>query len=159
MKTADFLVLNANRYPDRTAIVYRGRRISYREVNERVNRLAAPHGVMLEADNGMLMPAYFALLGSRHMHELGTTPEQFAKIAVKNHKHSALNPYAHYQKVFTLEEIMESRMVCDPLTLLQCCPIGDGAAAVVLTTAEKAKQHTIPAISLPIWLTMTCGKN
>ena len=104
--------------------------------------LVLPHGANIEADNGMLMPGVFALLGSRHMAEFGTTPEQFAKVAVKNHKHSALNPYAHYQKVFTLEEVLESRMVCDPLTLLQCCPIGDGAAAVVVTTAENAKKHT-----------------
>ena len=104
--------------------------------------LVLPHGANIEADNGMLMPAVFALLGSRHMAEFGTTPEQFARIAVKNHQHSALNPYAQYKKVFTLEEILASRMVCDPLTLLQCCPIGDGAAAVVLTTAENAKKHT-----------------
>lgn len=104
--------------------------------------LVLPHGANIEADNGMMMPAVFALLGTRHMAEFGTTPEQFARVAVKNHKHSALNPYAHYQKVFSLEEILESRMVCDPLTLLQCCPIGDGAAAVVVTTAENAKKHT-----------------
>ncbi len=104
--------------------------------------LVLPHGANLEADNGMLMPAGFALQGNRHSHEFGTTPEQFAKIAVKNHRNSAKNPYAQYNKVFTLEEVMASRLVCDPLTLLQCCPIGDGAAAVVITTAEKAKQHT-----------------
>jgi len=104
--------------------------------------LVLPHGANLEADNGMLMPAGFALAGRRHMHEFGTTVEQFARIAVKNHKHSALNPYAQYQKVFSLEEILNSRMVCDPLTLYQCCPIGDGAAAVILTTAAEARKHT-----------------
>jgi benzoylsuccinyl-CoA thiolase BbsB subunit len=103
--------------------------------------LVLPHGANLEADNGMLMPAGFALLGRRHMHEFGTTAEQFARIAVKNHKHSALNPYAQYQKVFSLEEVLNSRMVCDPLTLYQCCPIGDGAAAVILTSAKNAKKH------------------
>lgn len=104
--------------------------------------LVLPHGANLEADNGMLMPAGFALTGRRHMHEFGTTAEQFALIAVKNHRNSALNPYAQYQRVFSLEEVLQSRMVCDPLTLYQCCPIGDGAAAVVLTTAELAKKHT-----------------
>jgi len=104
--------------------------------------LVLPHGANVEADNGMLMPGVFALLGSHHMAEYGTTAEQFAKIAVKNHAHSVHNPYAQYQKPFTLEEILESRMICDPLTLLQCCPIGDGAAAVVLTSAENAKKHT-----------------
>ena len=104
--------------------------------------LVLPHGANLEADNGMLMPAVFALLGSQHMAEYGTTREQFARVAVKNHLHSVLNPYAQYQKAFTLEEVLNSRMVCDPLTLLQCCPIGDGAAAVVVTTAENARKHT-----------------
>jgi len=104
--------------------------------------LVLPHGANLEADNGMLMPAGFSLTGRRHMHEFGTTAEQFGRIAVKNHRNSALNPYAQYQKVFTLEEVMNSRMVSDPLTLYQCCPIGDGAAAVILTTAENAKKHS-----------------
>ena len=104
--------------------------------------LVMPHGANIETDNGRLMPAVFALLGRHHMAEYGTTPEQFARIAVKNHAHSVVNPYAQYQKEFTLEEVLNSRMVCDPLTLLQCCPIGDGAAAVVLTTAERAKRHT-----------------
>jgi benzoylsuccinyl-CoA thiolase BbsB subunit len=104
--------------------------------------LVLPHGANLEADNGMVMPTYFALFASRHMAEFGTTKEHFAKIALKNHRNSTMNPYAHYQKEFSMEEILESRLVADPLTLLQCCPIGDGAAAVVLTTAEKAKQHT-----------------
>jgi len=104
--------------------------------------LILPHGANLEADNGMLMPAGFALQGRRHMYEFGTTEEQFAMIAVKNHQYSVRNPYAQYQKVFTLEEVLASRLVCDPLTLYQCCPIGDGASAVVVTTAEKAKKHT-----------------
>jgi len=108
--------------------------------------LTLPQGANLEADNGMLMPAGFALTGRRHMHEFGTTPEQFAKIAVKNHDHSMMNPYSQYQKTFTLEEVLESRLVCDPLTLYQCCPIGDGAAAVIITTAENAKKHTTKPI-------------
>jgi len=104
--------------------------------------LTLPHGANIESDNGRMMPAVFALLGRQHMAQFGTTAEQFAKVAEKNHQHSVLNPYAQYQKAFTLEEILESRMVCDPLTLLQCCPIGDGAAAVVVTSAENAKRHT-----------------
>ena len=119
--------------------------------------LSAPHGANQELDNGMLMPAYFALFASRHMHELGTTPEQLAKVAVKNHRNSSRNPFAQYKKVFTLEEIMESRMICDPLTLLQCCPIGDGAAAVVLTSAKKAKQHTTKPVFIK-GAVMTSGK-
>jgi benzoylsuccinyl-CoA thiolase BbsB subunit len=104
--------------------------------------LVLPHGANLAADNGMLMPAGFAIIANRHMYDYGTTKEQLAKIAVKNHRNSSINPYAHYHKIFTIEEILESRMVCDPITLLQCCPIGDGAAAVVLASAKKAKQHT-----------------
>jgi len=119
--------------------------------------LVLPHGANLEADNGMMMPAVFALLGSHHMAEYGTTREQFARVAVKNHAHSAHNPYAQYRKVFTLEEILNSRMVCDPLTLLQCCPIGDGAAAVVVTTAANAKKHTTKPVYVAASV-LTSGK-
>jgi acetyl-CoA acetyltransferase len=121
--------------------------------------LVLPHGANLEADNGMLMPAGFSLTGRRHMHEFGTTAEQFGRIAVKNHRNSALNPYAQYQKGFTLEEVMNSRMVCDPLTLYQCCPIGDGAAAVVLTSGKyKGSAEGPPRIDACVKAARECYK-
>jgi acetyl-CoA acetyltransferase len=95
-----------------------------------------------------LMPGVFGQAGVEHMHKYGTTQEQFAKIAVKNHKHSTLNPYAQYQVETPLEDVLNARVIAWPNTLYMCCPTGDGAAAVVLMSAEKARQYT----SKPVWV-------
>ena len=95
-----------------------------------------------------LMPGVFGQAGVEHMRKYGTTQEQFAKIAVKNHEHGVHNPYAQYQKETPLEEVMNARVVSWPNTLYMCCPTGDGAAAVVLMSAEKAKQYT----KKPVWV-------
>src|SRR3972149_7381809 len=92
----------------------------------------------IEADQGVLMPAVYAMRARRHMAEYGTTIEQIAKIAVKNHRNSIHNPRAQYQREYTLEEVLNSRMIADPLTILHCCPNSDGAAAVVLAATEIA---------------------
>lgn len=110
--------------------------------------IVMPEGMMFLQDIGVLMPAFFALLGTRHMHDYGTTREQFAKISVKNHKHGALNSYAQYQKEVTLEEVLNSRMICDPITLLQCTPMGDGASAVVLASPKAARQYTSKLVKI-----------
>ena len=87
-----------------------------------------------------LMPGVFAQAGMEYAsHHDGVGFEQFAKVAVKNHAHSTLNPLAQYQKAFSLEEVMGSAMVAYPNTLLMCCPTGDGAAAVVLCSDAKLK--------------------
>ena len=86
------------------------------------------------------MPAVFGQAGMEYAYEHdGVGFEQFAKVAEKNHAHSALNPLAQYQKVFTLEEIMEARVISYPNTLPMCCPTGDGAAAIVLVSESKLK--------------------
>lgn len=87
-------------------------------------------------------PAWHAMLAKRHMLEYGTTKEQFAMVAVKNHRNGALNPYAQYQKEITLEEVLNSRMIADPITLYQCSPTTDGASAAVLCSREKAGKYT-----------------
>ena len=92
----------------------------------------------IEADQGVLMPAVYAMRARRHMMEYGTSIEQLAKIAVKNHHNSVHNPRAQYQREYTIEEVLNSRMIADPLTILHCCPSGDGAAAVVLAATEIA---------------------
>jgi acetyl-CoA acetyltransferase len=92
----------------------------------------------IEADQGVLMPAVYAMRARRHMMEYGTTIEQLAKIAVKNHHNSVHNPRAQFQREYTIEEVLNSRMIADPLTILHCCPTGDGAAAVVLAATEIA---------------------
>jgi acetyl-CoA acyltransferase len=87
-----------------------------------------------------LMPGVFAQAGMEYAYEHdGVGFEQFAKVAEKNHAHSVLNPLAQYQKKFSLEEVMNARMVAYPNTLPMCCPTGDGAAAVVLVSDSKLK--------------------
>jgi acetyl-CoA acetyltransferase len=71
----------------------------------------------------------------------GTTKEQFAKVSVKNHRHSVNNPRSQYRDACTLEEVLASREVYDPLTLLQCCPTSDGAGAAILCSSEYAAKH------------------
>jgi len=95
-----------------------------------------------------LMPPVFAHTGVEHMRKYGTTVEQFAKVAVKNHKNSVHNPYAQYQQAYTLEEIMNARMIAWPNTLYMCCPTGDGAGAVILCSMDKARQYTSHPIKL-----------
>jgi acetyl-CoA acyltransferase len=87
-----------------------------------------------------LMPGVFALAGMEYAYEHGGVDfEQFAKVAEKNHAHSTLNPLAHYQKQFTLDEVMAAEMMSYPNTLLMCCPNTDGSAAVVLVSEEKLR--------------------
>jgi len=95
-----------------------------------------------------LMPAVFGQAGVEHMRKYGTTFEQFAKVAVKNHKHSMHNPYSQYQVDMSLEDVMNARMVAWPNTLYMCCPTGDGAAAAILTSMDKAKQFTTQPIKV-----------
>jgi acetyl-CoA acetyltransferase len=78
-------------------------------------------------------PAYFALRARRLMQESGVTREHLARVSVKNHAHGVHNPFAMYRKPFTLEQVLESPVVCDPLTLFMLCSPNEGAAAVVLS--------------------------
>jgi acetyl-CoA acetyltransferase len=90
---------------------------------------------------GMSMnPAYWSMRAMRHMHEFGTTEEQIARVAYKNHLNSVENPNAMYRKAFSMEEILASKLVCDPIRLLEICAPNDGAAALVVTTAKRAKE-------------------
>lgn len=82
------------------------------------------------------------------MAEYGSTVEQFAKVSVKNSHNGCLNPYSQFHKELSLEDVLNSRMVCDPLTLYMICPYTDGAAAAVLCAADKVAQHTLH----PVWL-------
>lgn len=91
-------------------------------------------------------PSYWSMSAVRHMHEYGTTEMHLAKIAYKNHKYSVHNPYAMYQKPFTLEQILNSPVVCWPTRLLEICSPNEGAAAVILCSAEKAAQYTTKSV-------------
>lgn len=87
-----------------------------------------------------LNPAYWSMRAKRHMHEYGTTELQIAKVAYKNHKNSVHNPHAMYRKEFSLDEIMNSALVCDPIRRLEICAPDDGAAAVVIASKKKARE-------------------
>lgn len=87
-------------------------------------------------------PMYWAMRAQRHMLDYGTTIEQIGMVSVKNHKNGVLNPNAMYQKSVTLEEVLSSRVVCDPLTLYMFCAPNDGAAAVLLCSQKVARKYT-----------------
>ncbi|HIH97038.1 MAG TPA: thiolase domain-containing protein [Thermoplasmata archaeon] len=87
---------------------------------------------------GMTFPGLYALIATRHMHKYGTTPDQLAEVAVKNHANGCLNPNAHFRRKITAEQVLEATRVADPLGLLDCSPISDGAAAAVICPLKDA---------------------
>lgn len=95
-----------------------------------------------EAQLGLTFPSLYAMIARRHMHEFGTTREQLAMFSVINHKNGANNPLAQFPFEVTVDQVLKSSMVADPLRLLDCSPISDGAAAIVLCPAEDAKRYT-----------------
>ena len=95
-----------------------------------------------ETSFGATFPALHAMIARRHMHEYGTTREQIASVAVKNHKHGSLNPKAQFQKEIKLESVLRSLPVAEPLGMFDCAPVSDGGAAVVLCPLEKARKYT-----------------
>src|SRR5437773_4582591 len=82
------------------------------------------------------------MMARRHMHEFGTTREQMAAVAVKNHKNGALNPEAQFQKEITIDAVLQAPWVAEPLGLFDCAPLSDGAAAVVLCEAQRARKFS-----------------
>ncbi len=101
-----------------------------------------------EASYGLTAPPCFALAAQKHMAKYGTTEEQMAMVSVKNHNHAAKNPYAHFQKGATLDQVLCSRMISTPFRLFMCSPITDGAAAVIVASEERARDLT----DKPVWI-------
>ncbi len=100
-----------------------------------------------EAYFGATFPGIYALMARRYMYEYGLTQEQLAKVAVKSHFHSSFNPKAHFRNKVTIEDVVKSPLVADPLRIYDCCPMSDGAACILLAPAEKAKKYTdIPIV-------------
>jgi len=99
---------------------------------------------LYEQPTGLTFPGVFALLTKRHMHEHGTTEEQLAHVAVKNHAHGRHNPRAHFGKETTVEEVLDGPVVADPFRLMDCCPFSDGASAVVVASPEYADSFEDP---------------
>jgi acetyl-CoA C-acetyltransferase len=93
-----------------------------------------------ECYNGITFPGLYALIARAHMHFYGTTREQLAMVAVKNHHHGSKNPLAQYPFEITLDSVLKSPLVADPIRLLDCSPITDGAAVVILCPVELARK-------------------
>jgi acetyl-CoA acyltransferase len=86
-------------------------------------------------------PWMFGAAGREHMQRYGTTAEQFARIGEKNHRHSAANPYAQFQDVYTLQQILDAKMIYEPLTRLQCSPTSDGSGAAIVASERFVDRH------------------
>ena len=99
-----------------------------------------------EGPFGPTIVGSYALVAQRHMHEYGTTSEQLAEIAVTMRRHAALNPHAKYREPITVEDVLASRIISSPLHLLDCCIISDGGGALVLTSAERARDLRKPPV-------------
>ncbi len=92
-----------------------------------------------EVYNGVTFPGLYAMMANHHMNKYGTTRDQMAQVAVKNHKNGMKNPLAQFRMEVTLDQVKNAVMVADPLTILDCSPITDGSAAVILCPLDMAK--------------------
>jgi acetyl-CoA C-acetyltransferase len=104
--------------------------------------LAAAADREYEAYNGVTFPGLYAMIARAHMHRYGTTREQLALVAVKNHKNGSMNPNAQFQREINIDTVLNSTLIADPLRLMDCSPVSDGAACVVLCPLSEAKKYT-----------------
>jgi acetyl-CoA acetyltransferase len=104
---------------------------------------------------GATNPVYFGLYARRRMELYGATELDFARVKVKNSRHGCANPNARYQKAFTIDDVLQSAMVSDPLRLLQICATSDGGAALVLSSLEFARKRTTRPITIAAVSTVT----
>ncbi len=125
-----------------TVLVVGAEKMTSVSTNKATEALAAAADDQFESSIGLTFPGIFAIAAVAHMHKYGTTEEDMARVAVKAHKNASTNPLAQFQKEITLEKAMTPRYIAWPLKLYDCSPISDGAAALVLTSNEKAKKYT-----------------
>jgi acetyl-CoA C-acetyltransferase len=123
-------------------------KMTHRTTAEVTEFLAMASDYPFEQWHGITFPGLFALMATAHMHAYGTTEQQIALAAVKNHFHGSLNPKAHIQKEITLETVMASRYVAWPLKLYDCSLITDGASCIILTKPELAKKYTDTSVEI-----------
>ena len=97
---------------------------------------------------GITTVGLYAMIARRHMHQFGTTSAQLAEISVAMRKHAGLNPYAMYRDPITIEDVLNSRMISDPLHMLDCCVISDGGGALIVASPEVARQCK----TTPVWV-------
>jgi len=119
--------------------------LSSAEVQEVMGRSG---DVMWESPFGTTMPGYFALYARSHMQRYGTTEEQMAKVAVKNHFYATKNPKAMFGKEISMEDVLGSRMIASPLKRYDCCSNSDGAACIILASEEVARKVS----DTPVWV-------
>jgi len=112
------------------------------DVETTTDALASAADREWEGVMGATFPGLYAMIARLHMHRYGTTKEQLASVAVKNHHHGTMNPKAQFQNEITIDTVLNSVMVADPLHVFDCSPISDGASAVVLAPAEVAHKYT-----------------
>jgi acetyl-CoA C-acetyltransferase len=98
---------------------------------------------------GITFPAYYALYARAHMAKFGTTEEDLALVAVKNHKYAAMNPIAQLRNRITVDDVLSSMVIASPLKLYDCCPLTDGSSSVILASEDKVKELKIET---PIWV-------
>ena len=110
----------------------------------RTKRISGP--MMFEAPYGLSLVGAYAMVARRHMHEFGTTSEQLAEIAVGVREFAGLNPNAMYRDPITVDDVLASRMIADPLHKLDCCVVSDGGGAFVVTTEERARDLRQPPV-------------
>ncbi|MBN2111064.1 MAG: thiolase domain-containing protein [Methanosarcinaceae archaeon] len=110
--------------------------------NKASSALAAAADREWEGIMGATFPGLYAMIARLHMHMYGTTSEQLASVAVKNHYNGQFNPIAQYRNKITIESVLNSIMVADPLHIFDCSPITDGASAVILAPADTAHEYT-----------------
>ncbi|KAL5486546.1 hypothetical protein EMCRGX_G019043 [Ephydatia muelleri] len=115
-------------------------------VEKHVTVMAEKYGIAASP----ITPQMFASAGKEHMEKYGTRPEHFAKIAWKNHHHSVNNPYSQFRDEYSLEQIMQSRMIHEPMTMLQCCPTSDGSGAAIVCSEEFVKRHGLEGQAVEI---------
>lgn len=108
-----------------------------------VRAISADSDIQVTAGTGFQFVGLYALDLKKYMRNYNVSVEQFARVTVKNRYNGSLNPYAQFRKPVSIDEVLSSRMVADPLTLFMCAPIGDGAAAAILCSREFARMHSI----------------
>ena len=157
--TALYMAYNAVRFGQNEAVLALG--FEKMQKGPLENQLPGLEKLKEEAEKEKKPPIaarMFGDAGRDHMEKYGTKKETFAKIAVKNHRHSVNNPRSQYQEACTMEQVFASRMVYDPLTILQCCPTSDGAAAAVVVSEDYLKKHPHPQAVEIIGMQMTTDK-
>ena len=116
--------------------------------NEATYALGTAADQEYEGYHGITFPGLYALIAVAHMEQYGTTREQLALVSVKNHKNGSKNPLAQFPFEICVEDVLNSVMVADPLRILDCSPITDGAAAIILCPLEKAKELGKPVVKI-----------